>query len=151
MPSIMIFEPIAPSSSETQERDDHKLIAEFLNGSEAAFSALVQRHIDAVYSSALRQVGDPHTAADVTNAAFAILARKAARIHSHTVVLAWLHRTTRFVALKALRAQTRRQHYEQEAARMPETSQNADATWDEIAPMLDDGLTQLPAKDHEAV
>jgi RNA polymerase sigma factor (sigma-70 family) len=141
------------SSADTVERDDHELLAEFARGSESAFTALVRRHIDAVYSSALRQVQDAHTAADVTSTVFLILARKAKGLAPGTVLLAWLHRTARFVALKAIRAQRRRQHYEQQAARMQDTLSTADtvAVWEEVAPLLDDGLTQLPAKDHEVV
>jgi RNA polymerase sigma factor (sigma-70 family) len=141
------------SAPANPEASDHELLASFVRGSETAFTALVGRHIDAVYSSALRQVRDPHTAADVTSAVFLILARKAKRLTARTVILAWLHRTTRFVALKAIRANQRRQRYEQEAARMQETlsATQAVAIWDEVAPLLDDGLTQLSVKDHEAV
>jgi RNA polymerase sigma factor (sigma-70 family) len=135
------------------DASDGELLAHFVQGSESAFTALVHRHIDAVYSSALRQVRDPHTAADVTSAVFLILARKAKRLTARTVIPAWLHRTTRFVALKAIRTNQRRQRYEQEAARMQETlsATEAVAIWDEVAPLLDDGLTQLSVKDHEAV
>ena len=145
--------PTAPSNRDVTGRDDHELLAEFVRGSEAAFAALVRRHIDAVHSAALRQVRDPHTAADVTSAAFIVLARKAASLNRGIVIPAWLHRTTRYAALKAVRAQVRRQRYEQEAARMqnPSTTENLTAVWEEVAPLLDDGLTQLPAKDHEAV
>src|SRR6478735_6464191 len=102
-------EPIAPSSdkgatpevpfqagSHPAEGDDHALLSDYLNGCEPAFSALVHRHIDLVYSAALRQVRDPHTAADVTSAVFMVLARKASHLSRATVVPAWLHSTTRF-------------------------------------------------------
>jgi len=153
---MMISEFTAHASAETDGRDDQELLAEFLSGSEPAFTTLVARHIDAVYSAALRQVRDPHTAADVTSAAFIVLSRKATSLDGRTVVSAWLHRTTRYIALKALRANQRRQKYEQQAADMEESLQSptTDETgevWMEVAPLLDDGLARLTAKDHEVV
>ena len=119
----------APSSLEPDiERTDHELLRAFVSGSESAFSTLVRRHIDVVYSSALRQVRDAHTAADVTSAVFIVLARKAAGLSERIVVAAWLHRTTRYAAMKAVRAQNRRQHYEQEAARMENLGVEEDTT-----------------------
>jgi len=98
-------EPFAGSSAKCDdpaEGDDQLLLVAYVNGSELAFSALVRRHIDLVYSAALRQVRDPHTAADVTNAVFIVLARKAGGL-AGAVIAAWLHSTTRYVALRAIR------------------------------------------------
>src|SRR4051812_44072454 len=116
-------EPIEPLSDKTDnvaESDDRALLAEYADGSERAFAALVGRHTDLVYSAALRQVRDPHTAADVTSAVFMVLARKAGGLSAGVVIAAWLHATTRYAALKAIRSRVRREHYEQEAARMQE-------------------------------
>src|SRR5882724_7777561 len=131
-------EPIEPLNDKTDhvaEGDDHALLAEYVDGSDTAFAALVRRHIDLVYSAALRQVRDPHTAADVTSAVFMVLARKAGELTAGVVIAAWLHSTTRHAALKAIRARVRREHYEQEAARMQEIFQNEEssAVWEEIA------------------
>src|SRR5207253_3039762 len=95
---------------------DMELLREYArDGSEAAFAALVARHIGLVYSSALRQVGDPLLAEEITQTVFIVLARKAALIHAKTILPGWLYRTTGFTAANVLRTESNRQRREQEA------------------------------------
>ena len=58
---------------------DGELLRHYVqDGSEDSFGELVQRHVDLVYSAALRQVhGDVHLAQDVSQCVFSDLARKA--------------------------------------------------------------------------
>src|SRR5436190_22898787 len=89
--------------------------------SEAAFSELVQRYLDLVYSAALRQVyGDAHRAQDVTQVVFTTLARKAASLTGHPVLAGWLYTATQHAAAKVIRSETRRHAREQEAHAMHE-------------------------------
>ena len=86
------------------------LLREYVDrSSQSAFRELVDRHIDLVYSAALRQVRDRHLADEVPQAVFILLARKAPiLIHQPNVVLAgWLHESTRLTAKNALRAPAR--------------------------------------------
>lgn len=54
---------------------------------EDAFAELVRRHLDGVYSAALRRVGgDVHLAEDVAQQVFVALARKAAWLAHHPVL-----------------------------------------------------------------
>jgi DNA-directed RNA polymerase specialized sigma24 family protein len=89
--------------------DDMDLVREYAaRQSEPAFETLVARHVNLVYSSALRQTRDPHLAEEITQAVFIILARKAGSLGAHTILPAWLHRTAVFAAADALKIQRRR-------------------------------------------
>jgi tetratricopeptide (TPR) repeat protein len=64
-------------------------------GSEEAFAELVRRHVNLVYSAALRHAGIAAHAEEITQAVFVILARKAAGLRPDTILDAWLYETTR--------------------------------------------------------
>lgn len=119
------------------------------DGSEDAFAALVSRHVNMVYSSALRRTADVHLAEEIAQATFIILAKKAASLKGGTILSAWLHRTAQFVAADALKLKQRRLKHEQEAARMEPST--AETSWQEVAPLLDDSLTRLREIDRTAI
>ena len=135
------------------ELSDQQLLREYAqNRAEAAFAELVRRHVDLVYSAALRQLRDAHLAQDVTQAVFAAVAENAARLAGHPVVSGWLHCTARNLATKAIRSDARRRVREQEAAAMNELlSTPGPNSWETIAPHLDAALGELNALDREAV
>ena len=72
--------------------DDATLLRRYAeNRSESDFAELVRRHLNLVYSAALRQVnGDTHLAQDATQLVFTELARKAAQLAGHRVLAGWL-------------------------------------------------------------
>ncbi len=133
--------------------DDLELVREYaLCQSEQAFKTLVSRYVNLVYSSAMRQVRDPHLAEEITQVTFIIFARKAQSLGARTVLASWLHRTAVFVAADALKTQRRRIQREQEAHMHSEIeSGDPGPVWELIAPLLDNALVRLGEKDRQAV
>jgi len=75
-----------------QELDDIALLRKYAEeNSEEAFATLVARHINKVYSVALRQTNNPHSAEEITQAVFVILATKANKLVEHTMLSGWLY------------------------------------------------------------
>src|SRR5580700_6343124 len=133
--------------------DDIALLREFsVSQSESAFRELVTRHMNFVYSSALRQVLDPQLAEEVSQAVFIILARKADTLKPGVVLGGWLHYTTRNVAANALKAEFRRRQRETEAhAESLAQSEPAESVWRELLPLLDEALERLKPAERDAL
>lgn len=121
---------------------------------ENAFRVLVQRHLGLVYAAALRRTGGrAHLAEEICQKVFTDLARKAASLHHHPALTAWLHRSTRYAAVDAIRAEVRRQKLQETLATMPETqsAENTAVAWGKLRPVLDEAMDQLKESDRSAM
>ncbi len=120
--------------------------------SEDAFAELVRRHVNLVYSAAVRQVnGDTHLAQDVAQTVFVDLARKAGSLARRESVTGWLYTSAHFAAAKMARTNSRRRHREDNFMREPIAETAPDADWEKIRPTLDDAMQELRETDREAI
>jgi|GEM_PF-1324831 len=132
--------------------EDLELLEQFSQThSEEAFEILVSRHVNLVYSVALRKTGNPEAAREITQAVFLVLSQKAASLNKKTILAAWLHETARLTSSHYYRDETRRLHREQEACMQFLSNKTAQETWSQLEPHLDDAINDLSQKDREAI
>ena len=135
-----------------QPSDDSTLLRQYAeNHSDEAFAALVTRHVNLVYSVALRQVGHPQNAEEITQAVFIILAKKAAGLRHEKALSSWLFQATRWTAINFVRGEIRRRHREQEAHMERILNESGGKIWPRIAPLLDDAVGGLHEKECRAI
>jgi len=133
---------------------DLELLGQFARKqSQDAFTALVNRHVNLVYSAALRQVRSPQLAEEIAQSVFADLARSGTGIlpvNETNSLAPWLYAVTRRTAIDVIRKESRRQLREQIAVEM--NNMNATANeWTQIEPLLDDAMAALDETDRSAI
>jgi RNA polymerase sigma factor (sigma-70 family) len=130
--------------------DDWQLLKSYgRDDSQDAFTEIVTRHVNLVYSAALRQVREAELARDVTQLVFANLARRAKSLKPKGTLAGWLYRDASLTSREILRRERRRVVREQEAVAMQDTDSSHD--WARIRPGLDAALSQLGQTDRDAV
>jgi RNA polymerase sigma factor (sigma-70 family) len=135
-----------------QPTDDSALLRQYAdNNSDEAFATLVIRHVNLVYSVALRQVGNPHHAEEITQAVYIILAKKAAQLRHDKALGSWLFQATRLTANNFIRSEARRHRREEEACMQSILNESETEVWTKIAPLLDAAVASLREKDRQAI
>jgi RNA polymerase sigma factor (sigma-70 family) len=132
-----------------KDMEDMALVREFgRHHSEAAFTELVRRHLNLVYSVAFRLTNNAGDTEDVAQAVFIILARKAVALSERTLVTGWLYETTRFTSARLLRTNARRRRREQIAYMQSSLNETDTAhTWQQLSPHLETAMSQLTEGD----
>src|SRR5437867_666826 len=130
---------------------DLDLLKEYAGlNSEEAFATLVKRHLNLVYSAALRQVRSPHLAEEVAQSVFADLARGSGKLAPDTILTAWLYQVTRRTAVDVIRRESRRQFRERVAHEMSAMN-SISSDWTQIEPLLDEAMEALDETDRSAI
>jgi DNA-directed RNA polymerase specialized sigma24 family protein len=125
-----------------QQTSDTELLRQYADSnSEPAFTALVTRHLNLVYSAAVRKTGNPHAAEEIAQAVFIILAQKAKTWRKETILSGWLYEATRLLAANFLRGEMRRSRREQEA--YMQSLSNEKDLWRQVEPLLEDAMGRL--------
>jgi RNA polymerase sigma factor (sigma-70 family) len=125
---------------------DGQLLARFADGrDEAAFAALVRRHGPMVLGVCRRVLGNVHDAEDAFQAAFLLLARKAAAVVRREAVGCWLYTVAYRTALEARQANARRRARERQVEDMPHPTVGP-AEAQDWRPLLDRAVYELPEK-----
>ena len=130
--------------------DDWQLLRSYgCDDAEDAFTEIVRRRVNLVYSAALRQVHEAEFAKDVTQVVFANLASRAKSLKAKGTLAGWLYRDAFFTSREMLRRERRRVAHEQEAVAMQDGESSRD--WARIKPRLDVLLSQLGQSDRDAL
>ena len=141
---------------EMQPESDAQLLRAYAErGAEAAFTELVHRHTNLVYSAALRQVELPDAAAEIAQRVFIGLARGAQdlahRLAADASLAGWLCRSARNLSLNHRRDEFRRQTRERQAMEQLISIPDAAPDWERLRRVLDDAMSELSEADYDAL
>ncbi|MDQ6632448.1 MAG: sigma-70 family RNA polymerase sigma factor, partial [Verrucomicrobiota bacterium] len=118
--------------------------------SQTAFASLVTRHLNLVYSAALRQVRSSHLAEEIAQSVFLDLSRSAKKLKPDTLLSAWLFQTTRRTAINVWKQESRRQLREQTAVELAAMN-SPESDWTPIEPLLDEAMDSLSREERDAL
>lgn len=134
------------------EQQNNLLIAEYnATRGEEAFAGLVRQHINLVFATAMRQVGDRGAAEEITQNVFVTLAQASDKLKSHPTIAGWLYRTTLNKSREWLRSDLRRRRREQIAVSQELARSEGDSVWSPLVPLLDEALLGLHEPDRLAI
>jgi RNA polymerase sigma factor (sigma-70 family) len=134
-------------SQTLEELEDGALLERFaVQGEEAAFATLVQRHGPMVLGVCRRVLQGRPDADDAFQATFLVLFRRAAALDRSRSVANWIYTVAYHVALRARAATARRQRHEREVHHVSRQCSSADIVLDDLQPVLDEELNRLPEK-----
>jgi RNA polymerase sigma factor (sigma-70 family) len=130
---------------DAQPVTDWQLLEQFVEQCDQdAFESLMRIHGPMVLGVCRRVTGHHHDAEEAFQAAFLVLARKAASIWPRQMLASWLYGVAFRTALKQRTATAKRRAKEKQIEMLPEPVAPEERDWQEIAPLLDRELNRLP-------
>lgn len=137
-------------STSDQEASDEELLARGIDGDQAAFTTLMRRHEDRIFSLALRMMGNRSDALDATQDAFVSAYRKGRSFEGDSAFSTWLYRVAVNACKDLLRKRARTPLPSEE---LPEPRSDRPSEAEEIASRLEvrEALAQLADDYREAV
>ncbi|HEX5220711.1 MAG TPA: sigma-70 family RNA polymerase sigma factor [Verrucomicrobiae bacterium] len=150
------FTSLGYQLGEMQPKSDAQLLRDYAqHGVEAAFTELVQRHTNLVYSAALRQVESPDVAAEIAQNVFIGLARSAkslsTKLAAEASLAGWLCRSARNLSLNHRRDEFRRLTRERHAMEQLISISDDMPDWEHLRHVLDDAMSELGEADYDAI
>jgi len=106
---------------------------------EEAFAEIVHRYASVVYAASHRILGDRARAEEVAQEAFFRLIQKPEAVTRS--LGGWLHRTATQLAIDVARSDSARRRRE---LRFTQSSPKEVSGWEELSPLIDEALTELP-------
>ncbi len=142
--------PVAAAA--TDPRTDEALYRDYAAGDNRAFRVLLDRHGDAVYRFLTRQLGDPDTAADVTQEVFLKVIATAGEFRGDATFRTFLFQVARNAAVDAARSRSRRPDATPLREELAGSAADDDgrAFSGELCRALEAGLERLPPEQREA-
>jgi RNA polymerase sigma factor (sigma-70 family) len=134
------------------EVPDRELLARFVaSRDQGAFAQLVRRHGPVVLGVCRKITGHPQDAEDAFQAAFLVLARKAASVANPDLLGNYLYGVAVRVAQRARRSASRRRAHEVQVATMPDPAVSEPSPHPDVGPVLHGELSKLPACYRDAI
>jgi RNA polymerase sigma factor (sigma-70 family) len=133
---------------EEEKVSDGDLLQRFVaQRDESAFANLVHRYGSLVLGVCQRVLGDRHQAEDAFQATFLVLIRRAGSLDRRGPLGNWLYAVAYRTATKARMTAARRRARERQAMdSTPQAYTVDEQAWNELRPILDEELSQLPGK-----
>src|SRR5579872_3614631 len=137
-------------------KSDAELLREYADhGADRAFTEIVARHTNLVYSAALRQLNSLDMAAEITQGVFIALARAtpalSREMDKNGSLAGWLCRTARNISLKYRRDEARRHNCERQAMDPINPIPESAPDWERLRPILDAAMSELNDGDYDAI